>query len=320
MKAIGGYFELELSKGKEYHPHLLKLNTGRNCLEYLLRTGNYKKLYLPCYSCKVLLEPLNKLKIEYEFYDIDRNLDPIIKSLPKPEEAFLYINYFGIKNEMAEFLKKKISNLILDNSQAFFSPVISSTGTFYSARKFFGVPDGAYLATNKELDEELVPDHSDDRCSHLLKRIDYTAEYAYSDYQDNNRKLSHQPILHMSKLTQQLLNQIDYASIKKRREENFSYLHKSLSAYNQLRISNSDIHGPMIYPLYIENDEIRQELIKQRIFVATYWPNVLQECSEDTVAYQMAKNLLALPIDQRYSIQDMNRIIEVIQQIFVKAI
>ena len=30
MKEIGGYFELELTKGIEYHSELLKLNSGRN--------------------------------------------------------------------------------------------------------------------------------------------------------------------------------------------------------------------------------------------------------------------------------------------------
>ena len=35
-EAIGGYFELELSKGEHYHKGALRLNTARNCLESLL--------------------------------------------------------------------------------------------------------------------------------------------------------------------------------------------------------------------------------------------------------------------------------------------
>jgi hypothetical protein len=34
MQPIGGYFELELRKGKEYHTDAIRLNTGRNALEY----------------------------------------------------------------------------------------------------------------------------------------------------------------------------------------------------------------------------------------------------------------------------------------------
>ncbi len=35
MDAIGGYFELELRKGEHYHKDALKLNTARNCFEYV---------------------------------------------------------------------------------------------------------------------------------------------------------------------------------------------------------------------------------------------------------------------------------------------
>ena len=40
MKEIGGYFELELTKGIEYHSELLKLNSGRNAFKYILKTRN----------------------------------------------------------------------------------------------------------------------------------------------------------------------------------------------------------------------------------------------------------------------------------------
>jgi hypothetical protein len=33
--SIGGYFELELSRGEEYHSDAIRLNTGRNAFEYI---------------------------------------------------------------------------------------------------------------------------------------------------------------------------------------------------------------------------------------------------------------------------------------------
>lgn len=41
MKAIGGYFELELPYSEEYHKNALRLNTGRNAFEYILRSKKY---------------------------------------------------------------------------------------------------------------------------------------------------------------------------------------------------------------------------------------------------------------------------------------
>ena len=66
MKEIGGFFELELPQKKEYHSKAIRLNTGRNCLEYILKSNNYKKIYIPFYICNSILEPIRKLNIEYE--------------------------------------------------------------------------------------------------------------------------------------------------------------------------------------------------------------------------------------------------------------
>ncbi|PCH68709.1 MAG: hypothetical protein COC06_09055 [Bacteroidales bacterium] len=318
MRAIGGYFELERVGGKEFYPHLLKLNTGRNCLEYLIRAGNFKKIYLPMFSCKVLLEPINKLDIEYEFYSIDQNLNPVLTKLPKQDEVLLYINYFGIKDLAVIELNHQVENLIIDNSQAFFSNSVSDLGTFYSARKFFGVPDGAYLLSNLNLKIELKRDFSWDRMGHLLKRLELGAESGYSDFRENSIKLSQQPILQMSELTKSLLSQIDYSKAKQRREENFLYLHQQLSGINQLDLTDLDVNGPMVYPLYVENENLRKKLIQNKIFVASYWPNVLEECPSNSLDYKLAKYILPLPVDQRYTIEDMERICNVLLAVLEK--
>ena len=153
MKAIGGYFELELNRGVEYHKNAIKLNTGRNCLEYIIKTSGIQKIYIPAYTCNVIMEPIIKLKIKFEFYNIDENLEPIFNKDLSVNEALLYTNYFGIKDKsvkkLARIYKKK---LIVDNSQSFFSKPYNILGTFYSPRKFFGVPDGGYLYCKKKID------------------------------------------------------------------------------------------------------------------------------------------------------------------------
>ena len=78
MNAIGGYFELELAKGEEYHKDAIRLNTGRNAFEYILRAKAYKKVYLPFYTCDVMLEPIKKLNIKYEFYSIRNNFELLL--------------------------------------------------------------------------------------------------------------------------------------------------------------------------------------------------------------------------------------------------
>ena len=55
-----------------------------------------------------------------------------------------------------------------------------------------------------------------------------------------------------------------------------------------------------------------EKLINNKIYVATYWPNVLEQCNQGDIEFKFANNLLPLPIDQRYSIDDMNKIISII--------
>lgn len=314
MNPIGGYFELELHKGVEYHKDAIKLNSGRNAFEYILHARGYKKVYLPYYTCDVMLEPINKLKLEYEYYHINEQLDPIFnfKRIGE-EETFIYTNYFGIKGQTVKKLSNSCPNLIIDNSQAFFEKPIAKIDTFYSPRKFFGVPDGAYLYTNTRLNIEFDMDNSLGRFGHLLGRIENSAEESYYLFIQNGKSLIGQPIKLMSNLTQNLLKNIGYKTIAKIRKDNFNCLNKALGSLNVLKLNNEDSFAPMVYPFLYYKEGLRSYLIQNKIYVAQYWTNVLEWCRKNDMEYNFANFILPLPIDQRYGEKDMKRIIELLK-------
>lgn len=298
-KAIGGYFELELRKGEHYHKDALRLNTARNCFEYVLLVRKYTKVYIPYFTCEVMLEPLQRHQIQYEFYHINEQLEPIEDIVLQEEEAFLYTNYFGLKQSCVERLAKVYGKqLIVDNAQAFFAPRLDGIDTFYSPRKFFGVADGGYLYIDKLLDIELQQDYSYDRMSHLLKRIDISAEEGYADFRRNDDSLINQPIKRMSKLTEAILCSIDYEEAKVRRLRVYKELHKVLHYENRFQFELNLDDVPMVYPYFIEDGEQKKkELIRSRIYVATYWPNVFNWSKEDCVEYNLVKNIISIPIN-----------------------
>lgn len=313
MDAIGGYFGLELKQGDHYHKDALCLNSARNCFEYVLRVRNYKKVYIPYYTCEVILEPLEKLNIEYEFYHINELLEPKSEYSLKQNEAFLYTNYFGLKQDCVKRLAKLYNKqLIVDNAQAFYAEPLVEIDTFYSPRKFFGVADGGYLYIDQKLDIELKQDYSYERMSHLLKRIDVSAEFGYNDFKRNDDSLINQPIKLMSNLTNKILSSIDYNSIISKRIENYLYLESKLKDKNliYLPLNNNDV--PMVYPFLTNDITLKAKLIANKIFVATYWPNVMDWTKEEDFEYNLANNLLPLPIDQRYLKKDLNNIIDII--------
>lgn len=314
-KAIGGYFSLELPLHEEYHKRAIKLNTGRNCLEYILRYRQCKKIHIPFYTCDSVIEPILKIGVDYEFYHINRNfeLEKII-DLGK-DEAILYTNYFGLKQEYVKFLTRHYGEkLIIDNTQAFFAAPITGIDTFYSCRKFFGVSDGAYLYTNGHVDIQLEQDFSYNRMNHLINSIDYSQEYAFTAFHISEECLVNQDIKQMSKFTQRIMQSIDYEKIARIRQDNFLYLHKQLSDSNLLYFNITKDTTPLIYPYYSEDVKLREHLINNKIYVANYWPNVLEWTDTDSIEYSLAEKMIPLPIDQRYSEEDMNFIIKTINR------
>ena len=313
MKAIGGYFSLELPQREEYHKHAIRLNTGRNCLEYILRVRGYKKVYVPYYTCEAVMEPINKLGIPYEFYHIDIHFEIRDRFALKEGEALLYTNYFGLKQRYVEKLAEDLgSQLIVDNTQAFYAEPIEGIDTFYTCRKFFGVADGAYLYTNKFLAEDFEQDVSYDRMSHLLKRIDLSAEDGFVDFRKADDGLDNQSIRKMSKLTQRIMQSIDYSAAARKRRDNFLMLYNALSGKNNLELQLEEDAVPMVYPFLVSIKGLHKKLIENRVFVARYWPNVLDWTAENDIEYRLAYQLQPLPIDQRYGEEDLNRIVSII--------
>lgn len=315
MDAIGGYFSLELPQREEYHKNAIRLNTGRNCLEYILRVRGYRKVYVPYYTCEAVMEPINKLGIPYEFYHIDIHFEIRDRFALKEGEALLYTNYFGLKQRYVERLAEKVgTRLIVDNTQAFYAKPIPGIDTFYTCRKFFGVPDGAYLYCDKELDVEMEQDYSYDRVAHLVKRIDLSAEEGFKDFRRVDDGLDNQPIRKMSKLTQRMMQGVDYEAVAERRRANFQILHEALGNENNLELHLEDDAVPMVYPYSVPVKGLREKLIENRIFVARYWPNVLEWAMSDDIDYLLAYQMQPLPIDQRYGEEEMKSIIEIVKR------
>jgi hypothetical protein len=116
----------------------------------------------------------------------------------------------------------------------------------------------------------------------------------------------------MSKLTKALLCNIDYEFVKKKRIENFLVLHGPLQAHNGTKIFLDDKSVPMIYPFRTGNVAFRKKLIEHKIYIATYWPNIFNWSNENMLEYSLAKQIMPLPIDQRY---DGNMLLKIIKLI-----
>ena len=168
----------------------------------------------------------------------------------------------------------------------------------------------------KSIDEDsFEQDLSFDRCSHLLKRIDLGLSDGYVDFKEISRQLVGQPVKRMSELTRRLLLSIDFEEVKNRRRKNFEYLHEHLKDTNLFEVPSMDTFAcPMVYPYLVDDATLRQRLISNNVFVATYWPHVIEWVKEGELERELAEKLLPLPIDQRYGESEMQVICEIVSR------
>ena len=311
IQPIGGYFGLELPRFDEYHQGAIALNSGRFSLEYILRCRKYKKVFVPYFTCDSGVEPIIKLGIDYQFYHIDKTYHIVDNIELKEGEALLYVNYWGLQNNYCEQLASKFGKqLILDYTQAFYSKPINGIDTFYSCRKYFGVPDGGYLYTDAVADFEIEEDNSWQRMDSLVKRIDISPEAGYQEFHKVSALFHDMPIRRMSKFTRRMMRSIDYERVAGKRLDNYNFLRKELVGKT---LNYGEV--PMIFPYVSEKgQELRKHLIENKVFVAKYWPNVDEWAGKDSVETWMANHVLPLPIDQRYGKENMERILELIEK------
>ena len=321
-KPIGGYFSWELPKVAHRFPNDggTLVNSGHGALELIINSlGDLRKVFVPYYTCDIVTCTLRRCGVEYEFYHI--NADFEFASLPTLDESeyLIYTNYFGIKDKyVAELAERYGGKLIVDNAQALFAKPIDRCHTIYSPRKFVGVADGG-IAISQKLGKfiNLPKSTSYTICSHLLKRLDGRVTDGYADFKANESALGNGMCMGMSLMTERHLRALDYGAIKSARIDNFIYLHERLQSTNKLpmmaNISMDDFECPMVYPYYTDDLSLRRKLIDNKVFVAQYWPNVLDWCKPCDEEYRLCQHLLPLPIDQRYGKEDMERIVKLIK-------
>ena len=80
MKEIGGYLELDTYSLPMLHDGAIALNSGRNCLAYLIKKKNIKKIWLPKFLCASVWDVCKKLKVEIDYYSIDMHFLPVLES------------------------------------------------------------------------------------------------------------------------------------------------------------------------------------------------------------------------------------------------
>lgn len=320
-KAIGGFLEIEnnlLTSPQEFHPDAIALTSGRSCLNYILSIEAPSLVYIPYYICDTVITLLKNKKINYQFYEIDLNFLP--KNFPylKEREMILYVDYFGLCQKNTQLMSEKYgTQLIVDATQSFFlkPETINLQGyLFNSCRKFFGVPDGAYLYGVTKKKKHISLNNQPLYINHLFLRALGKIEEGYTAYKKNEATLSSE-IIEISSFSQYYLKHINCETVRKIRQRNFLFYAQHLSHFNPLKKFNLDDQTPLCYPLLTK--QINRDLFhNKKIFIPSFWQECLNRDSSNR--FKIEKNischLLPLPLDQRYSKKDCLQVMRLIKE------
>lgn len=315
MKEIGGYLELEQFSGEEYYPDMVKLNLGRTALLYILKAVDAQVLWVPRFLCDSVTKACEKAGYRLKYYAVNRDLEPVMEGPLEFCEYLFLVNYYGkMTNDKIMEYREKYTYLIVDNTHAFYQEPLHMVPTLYSLRKFFGLCDGAYVSfggMSTWLDSDMLEqDVSNVRMKHVLGRYEEEASVCYKSMLENANSFNGEMVKRMSRLTENLLRGIDYTRVKAARENNYRSLETLLGQENSLSWKMPE--GAFAYPFYYKRGiELRRKMADQKVYVPTYWKNVVDAAAADSVEYDYAANILPLPCDQRYGSEDMKRVAEV---------
>ncbi len=313
---MGGFFGLELPEYNNFpfteSEYCVFTNSGRTALACILdNMPRPRRVFIPRYICHTLEEPLTGFNTET--YGCRADLSPILPDDAQKEDIIILVDYFGLTaRHVLHAAEQFPGQVIVDATTALFRASGEQFPTFYSPRKFVGVPDGGVACAPFPLirrPEETAP--SSATALHLLQRIESGILSAATSAQQAENALCGTRLA-MSPLTRRLLRSIDFHTVSQKRLSNYHTLHRALASLNRLNLPDHPDSAPMYYPFVCGIPGMRDDLIDAGVALSLFWEEVIDTTPAHSTENTLARTLLPLPIDQRYDENDMQKLLRLI--------
>lgn len=335
-RVIGGEYELSSVPEKgmptgEYY----KYASGRAALYQILMSIklNTFKVWLPDWLCESMIDAVRKTGIAYSFYHLGKNLRMDVKKFVeenKPiseNDAIVLVNYLGlvdVESTIQQLRDKKVFSVIIeDDVQALFSFLDGKSHAadyrFTSLRKSIATPDGGLVWTKHPMpvvskENTFAPvklkgalikggPKEGDPDEAYLKCFEEGEELIDENYESV-----------MSRESQSVFAGTNLEEVAQFRKRNAQYLTKELLELGiepLLPLKNDCV--PLFVPIAInDRDDLRRTLRQHAIFCPVHWP-LREDMKHLGTGAFMAEHELSLVIDQRYSLEDIQCMMDVIK-------
>lgn len=303
--------------------------------------GANKRILLPAYTCKTVIDPFLYAGWECHYYKIDRNLrinrSHIISQAEKIRPTIVLTHpYCGrlldhTELETLKFIKGILPDCILieDITQCIFTTERPGLFDYFvgSIRKWCNIPDGGFIEPPVLDVHEELPENS----TFLWKQTDAmflrgmyfstgsesVKQISLRLYKDAVDSISNNIELHrMSDLSEKMFSIFDIKGCEQIRKKNYTHLFNHLPQGISVQPICDDLESldtaPLYFPVYVKDREmVQHNLAKEHIYAPVLWPRAYDNVLIDDDVIHIYDHILMIPIDQRYGTDDMDKIIKI---------
>ena len=311
-------------------------DSGRSALREfvtLLRDG--EEVLLPEFICESVINCFDRNCIK--FYriknDFTIDLDDLEYKINRKSKVILLMHYFGalqpleILKSVRDLADKNNCIILEDTTHSIFSArqtigdymvcsirkwmPISQGGVLYSKSSKIGFPCEVlrksrdnYRITGFVLKDLYLKEQLD--CNNEYRQIFSACEKRINDQEKNYL---------ISDLNKFIISCIDTFELIEKRKHNAAFLaNKLIDSFGILpAVSFMSDECPFVLPIRINNrDDFRSYLIDKKVYCAVHWPADGIMENERCQSVRNSRELLSLPIDQRYNENDLTNILQAI--------
>ncbi len=324
-------------------------NNGRTATTYAMQYGvklpKGKKVLLPEYNCISVINAFEAVDAEFIFYKVKPGLIIDIQDLEsKVSEdcGLIYvIHYFGVPqpeevvSRIVELAEHYHICIMEDITQTFFTRGKGRIGFGHylvaSVRKWLPVTDGGIVAARNDVPfeiAELQPAYDEAAYTQMflsLVRKEYVLQPQKNplDYLNVEKMANRARYLDftpraMTKLSENILYNSDFALCIRKRRENYNLLYQLLKDNEDIRLygepldENGD-HVPFGFVIEADDrDELYRYLAEKGIIGEIQWILPTEYYNPAPYAAYMTRHSLMLQCDQRYGEREMKMTAEMI--------
>ena len=341
---LGSEFNLDMSdlriSPNSFFEYMSEINyclfdSGRSALKAIIGSLGKGHILMPEYICESVLKCFSADKIV--FYKLKDNLqidtDDLLNKIDSSTSAVYLMHYFGSLQSgkvlsLIQAEKEKYGfTIIEDTTHSIFSEC-QTIGDYCvaSLRKWFAVSNGGALYTRSpsnlhNYDDVQKSTDNDKAYAMMMKtlylngRLDCNSEYRKIFVECEDRLDEQSETKRISDYSKFLLGCFDVNEIVKKRKPNLRYLQNKLRSTGIKQICDfTDKDCPFALPVLVPNrNDLHRYLMENKIYCAVHWPFDGLSYSERPLAFLLSKNMLSLPIDQRYGEEEMAYLFQVLE-------